>query len=212
MEKTRRRARWVASRWAALPARGQAVGAGRPGGTRETGWGSPCLDSRAEVKPLATSLWDGRCCAPLHSIYRSVCPVPSRLRLCSPHSEPANTLIFLEQWCQLLGPPLAWLFLFNQFCFSFSLPPNSACPFSLARCTADAPIFAAQEIPLSGSMCVRLCATAYVSVGGIYARALACRALTARSFGFVSRMDVWTWMGTDEFVRGRISQPSQPTS
>lgn len=55
-------------------------------------------------------LWDGQCCAPLHSIYRSLCPGPSRLCLCSPHSDPANMLIFLEQWCQLLGPPLPWLF------------------------------------------------------------------------------------------------------
>lgn len=42
MERTRRTARWVASRWVALPARGRAVDEGRPDGTRGTGWGCPC--------------------------------------------------------------------------------------------------------------------------------------------------------------------------
>lgn len=160
-ERTRKRARWLASRWAVLPRRGRRICAGRPDGTREIGWGSPWLDSRGQVKLMANRgvcLRDGCCCALLHSIYRPFCPVPSRLCLCSPHCDPANTLIFLEQWCQLLVPPLPSLCCFIYLCcFSFSLPPNSVCPFSLARCTADAPIFTPQEIPLSGSVCGSVC-------------------------------------------------------
>lgn len=63
-------------------------------------------------------VWNGCCCALLLHIYRPFPPILSGPVSASPyppphallHSDSANRLIFLEQWCQLFIPPLPSLF------------------------------------------------------------------------------------------------------
>lgn len=224
--RTRARARLAANQWEVLPWRGQRVDVRRPDGTRDTGWGYPWWDSRGDVKTVGMRVadcwfdlvWDGCCCSLLHCIYRPFPPIPPRLCLCSLplrpplpsvtshahlHSDSANRLIFLEQWCQLFIPSSPslfhpsdcdWLSLspFLPLSPTLSLPSPSH-EVTLAQSTADAPILIPQEMPPSGSLCV--------FVWGRAARALACGALSARSFRFVWRMDVslngnwWVCMG-----------------
>lgn len=105
----------------------------------------------------ADLVWDGCCCALLHWIYRSFPPIQARLCLCSPplhplpfvtshahlHMDSANSLIFLEQWCQLFIPPSLPLFYLSDWDWFSPSPLPSICPCSLghevtlARNTAD---------------------------------------------------------------------------
>lgn len=102
--------------------------------------------------------------------------------------------------------PTCWSFWNNDVnCWFLHCPRcvvSSICAVSLSRCpptlSVPSPWLGALLMPPSSrhrkypclDLCVGLCVTVYVFVWGISARVLACCALTARSFGFVSRMDV----------------------
>lgn len=102
--------------------------------------------------------------------------------------------------------PTRWSFWNNDVnCWFLHCPHcvvSSICAVSLSRCpptlSVPSPWLGALLMPPSShhrkypclDLCVGLCVTVYVFVWGISARVLACCALTARSFGFVSRMDV----------------------
>lgn len=135
--RTRKKATLVANLWEVLPWTGQRVGVGRHGGTRDTGWGFPWWDSRKTMDVKENDswswwVWGVCCCALLQDIYRPFPPLPPRLCPCIPlpstpsphallHGDPANRLIFLEQWCQLFIPSLPSLFHLSD-CDWLSLP------------------------------------------------------------------------------------------
>ena len=221
--RTKTGARLVANQWEVRPWRSQRIDVGRPDGTRDSGWGYPWRDSRRNVKMMGKrEVWLGLrwvlLCSPalhfiglclpshpgcvfVHVLYTPLPSITSPAHLCS---DSANRLIFLEQWCQLFIHPSPlivssdcdWLCL--SLCHSVSPFSRSwgdiGSEYCWCPCThspGNTPVW------ISVCVCVRLC----VFVWGIAARALACCASSASSFGFVCRLDVslngnwWVCMG-----------------
>lgn len=120
------------------------------------------------------------------SVHILCAPLPSKTSHADLHSDCAKRL-FLEQWCQLFIPPLPSLFELSLYPLSLSnsMPlslPSPGHEVTLAQTSADTPIPMTQEMPPPG-VCV--------FVWGTAARALACCALSARSFRFVSWVEMW---------------------
>ncbi len=228
--RTRTRARLGANRWEVLPRRGQRVDVGRPGGTRDTGWGYPWWDSRGDVKKrwveeggltgfemgaavLSCTAFIGLV-LPSHpgavSVHILRVPLPSVTSHAHLHSDSANRLIFLEQWCQLFIPPFPSLSGCDWFSLSLSLSLMVSLSLQLFLFTVMRwhwlgvllmpPYSFPRKCPRL-DLCVCQRVIVCVFVWGVAARALACCALSARSFRIVCRMDVslngnwWVCMG-----------------
>lgn len=125
------------------------------------------------------------------SVHVLCTPIPSKTSHTHLHSDSANRLIFREQWCQLFIPPLPSLFHLSN-CDWLSLYPLSLI---LCLCLSLPLVMRWHWLRLllmPPCSCPRKCPRLVcVFVWGIAARALACWALSARSFRFVSRVEVW---------------------
>lgn len=206
----------LASQWEVLPWRGQEIDVGTPGGTRDTGWGYPWWDSKRVVINDEAGwlglIWFEMGAAVLSCTEFIGLSLPSKPDFASVHHLCTSSPPWPPMHTCIWTLPTAWSFwnndlnclsLHHSHCFiclteTGSLPrryPLSVPVLSVMRwhwlgILLTSSMLIPQEMLLSG-VCVPVCVFLWGFVWGIAARALACCALSARSFRFVCGVDVW---------------------